>query len=539
MIKNYQLPQNKLVFVIGILLILGIFFRFVNIEQKLFHGDECITTVRVAGFRHQEVNDLIPRNQVITPEEIKKFQRVNKSGKNLLNTIEVTAEMAPQHTPLYFLLTRIWVQIFGDSVIVMRSLTALISLLAFPAIYWLSIELFQSPPVGWIAVALMTVSPVHIFQAQNSRPYSLWILTILISSAAFLRAIRHNKKSNWLLYGITMALSLYTFLFSSFVFIAHTIYILIIERFRKTKTITNYLLTSSLIFLSFSPWLFVIISNFNTANKMTSWTGKSALFFRLVQAWLKNLCDIFIFWHYEFQKKLFISENTFTFVVGIFLLVLLLYSFYFLLQRTPQRVWLFIFTLTAVSSLALVFADLVFGGRRSALGRYLFPSLLGIQLAFAYLLGTKLTSTSLNSIGIKIWQIITILIISAGVLSNSLSSQTEAWNGMNDFIIQSSRIINQAPNPIVISDNDIIFGVMTLNFRLAPHVKLILISESKETTIPDGFSDVFLWQSSVKLRSQLEEKQQLSFKPVFQDYHRKGTIWETSSPATLWKLEQI
>lgn len=205
-----------------------------NIEEKLFHGDECITTVRVAGFRHQEVNDLTPRDRVITPEEIKKFQRVNKSGKNLINTIEVTAEMAPQHTPLYFLLTRVWVQIFGDSVIVMRTLTALISLLAFPAIYWLCIELFQSPTIGWIAVALMTVSPVHIFQAQNSRSYSLWVLTILLSSAAFLRAVRLNKQSNWLVYGITMALSLYTFLFSSFVFIAHTIYIFVIENFRKT-----------------------------------------------------------------------------------------------------------------------------------------------------------------------------------------------------------------------------------------------------------------------------------------------------------------
>ena len=538
MLKNYQLPQKYLVFLIGIVLILGIFFRFVNIDQKLFHGDECITTVRVAGFRHQEVNDSIPRGKIITPEKIKKFQRVNNSGKNLINTIQVTAEKAPQHTPFYFLLTRVWVQIFGDSVIVMRTLTVLISLLAFPAVYWLCIELFRSPTVGWIAVALMSVSPVHIYQAQNSRPYSLWILTILLSSATFLRAIRQNKKLNWVLYGITMALSLYTFLFSSFVFIAHTIYILILENFRKTKILTNYLLTSLLLALSFTPWLFIIITNFNTADKMTSWTGKSASFLRLVEAWLKNLCDIFIYWHYQFQNKLFISEKTFTLVVGILLLILLLYSFYFLCQSTPKKVWLLVITLTGVSALALVLADLVLGGRRSALGRYLFPSVLGIQIAFAYLLATKITSIPFNTVRVKIWRIITVLLISGGVLSSTLASQTEAWNGLNDFIIQSSRIINQAQNPIVISDGDIIFGLMPLNFRLAPHVKLILMSdESKETVIPEGFSDVFLWKSSVKLRSQLEEKQQVPFKPVLQDYDRKGTLWETSSPDTLWKLD--
>lgn len=536
MIKNYRLPQNYLIFVIGILLILGIFFRFANINQKLFHGDECITTVRTAGFRHQEVNDLIPKDKVITPEEIKKFQRVEKSGKNLLNTIEVTAEMAPQHTPLYFVLTRVWVQIFGDSVVVMRSLSAIISLLVFPAIYWLCIELFESPTVGWIAVALMTVSPVHIIQAQNSRPYSLWILTILLSSAAFLRAIRLNKKSNWLFYGITMTLSLYTFLFSLFVLIAHTIYIFIIQKFRKTTTLINYLLTSALVILSFTPWLFIIITNFKTASQMTGWTGKPATFLGLIEAWLKNLCNIFIFWHYEFQDKLFISEKTFTYFIGILLLVLLLYSFFVLYHRTPKKIWLFIITLTGVSALALVSADLIFGGRRSALGRYLFPSFLGIQLAFAYLLGNKITSSLLNNIRLKVWQIITVIIISGGVLSSSLSSQTESWNGLNDFIIQSSRIINQAPKPVVISDDDIIFGVMPLNFRLASHVRLILISES-EIAIPDGFSDVFLWKPSAKLRSQFEEKQQLPLKAVSQDYDRKGTIWENSSPATLWKLD--
>jgi uncharacterized membrane protein len=536
MLKNNQLSHRYLIFVIGILLILGIFFRFVNIEKKLFHGDESITTVRIAGIRHQEVKDLIPRGKVITPEVIKKFQRVNESGKTLVNTVEVTAEMAPQHTPLYFIVARIWVQIFGDSVIAIRLLSALISLLSFPAIYWLCLELFKSPTVAAIAIALITVSPVHIIQAQNSRPYSLWILTILLSSIFFLRAIRQNKKLNWFLYGISLALSLYTFLFSCFVFIAHTIYIVAIENFRKSKTLTNYLLTSLFVIISFTPWLFVVIANFNTANRMTSWTKMPASFLKLVQAWLKNFCDIFILWHSEFENKLLISENTFTWVVGICLLTLLLYAFYLLYKQTPKTVWLFVFTLTGVCALALVAADLVLGGRRSALGRYLFPSVLGIQLAFAYLLGNKITSLSLNATKRKIWQVITLTIISAGVFSNTLSYQSESWNGLNDFIIQSSRIINQAENPLVISDGDIIFSLMPLNFRLKPHVRLLLISESTETAIPDNFNDVFLWQTSAKLHSQFKQKK-LEIKPVLQDYKREGTIWESSSPNTLWKLE--
>ncbi|MCJ8279959.1 MAG: hypothetical protein MJK14_08575 [Rivularia sp. ALOHA_DT_140] len=125
-------------------------------------------------------------------------------------------------------------------------------------------------------------------------------------------------------------------------------------------------------------------------------------------------------------------------------------------------------------------------------------------------------------------------------MSNTLTYQTDSWNGLNDFIIHSSRIINQTAKPVVISDNGIVYGVMPLNLRLAPHVKLILLSETSESTkieIPDKFSDVFLWKTSDKLRSQIERKQNLNFKPIFQDYKREVTIWESSSPATLWKSE--
>ncbi|MEM6754466.1 MAG: hypothetical protein AAF630_16025, partial [Cyanobacteria bacterium P01_C01_bin.38] len=309
----------------------------------------------------------------------------------------------------------------------------------------------------------------------------------------------------------------------------------VFKSFRHTKILTNYLLTSLFVVISFIPWLLIVIANFNTANQMTSWTGKPASFLRLVEVWLKNLCDIFIFWHYEFENKLFISEKIFAWVFGICFFILLLYAFYLLYKQTPKTVWFFVFTLTGVCSLALVSADLILEGRRSALGRYLFPSVLGIQLAFAYLLGYKITSLSLNATVRKVWQVITVTIISAGVLSNTLSSQTESWNGLNDFIIDSSRIINQAENPLLISDGDIIFSLMPLNFRLEPNVKLLLFSESTEKTIPDNFNNVFLWQPSAKLRSQLEK--QFELKPVLQDYKREGTIWESSSPSTLWKLE--
>jgi len=534
-LKNHLLPPKNLRFFIIIVLIVGIFFRFINLGQKLFDGDESITSVRSAGYTG-ELLDTIPKDTIITPEEIEKFRKIDEQT-SLIDTLKVTALGAPQHTPLYFVLTRVWMQWFGNSAVAMRSFTAFTSLLTFPAIYWLCMELFGSLTVAWMAVALISVSPVHIIHAQVARPRTLWILMILLSSAALLRAIRLNKKQDWFIYGVTIALNLYTFLFSIFVLAAHTIYVFVTEKFHKTKTLTNYLVTTGFAVLSFTPWIAVIITNLGTAQSMTNWTNEPAHFLDLLGGWTKNLCDIFIHWHTQYEKRLFLPEERFVICLGIVILALVLYAFYFVCKNTPKKNWLFVLALTGVTALALVLPDLVFGGRRSALDRYIFPCILGIQLAVAYLLATKITISS-SMLRVKAWKIVTVIVLSMGVISCTISSQTESWNGKDDFITQSSRIINQASHPVVISDGDLVFGLMPLNYRLEPHVRLILVSQPNKVVIPDKFSDVFLFSASKELLSYLQEQRKVRIKPAYKDSYLKVFLWRSSSPSTLWKIEE-
>ena len=62
-----------------------------------------------------------------------------------------------------------------------RSLSALISLLIFPCIYWLCRELFNVPlSVPGVAIALMAISPIQLVYAQEAREYILWLVTIII-----------------------------------------------------------------------------------------------------------------------------------------------------------------------------------------------------------------------------------------------------------------------------------------------------------------------------------------------------------------------
>ena len=79
-----------------------------------------------------------------------------------------------------------------------------------------------------------------------------------------------------------------------------------------------------------------------------------------------------------------------------------------------------------MSPICLIIPDLISGGQRSTIPRYLIPAYLGIQLSMAYLLATKLTKFT-NKIEHKFWQIATVLLISLGIISCGISSQAETW----------------------------------------------------------------------------------------------------------------
>jgi uncharacterized membrane protein len=92
--------------------------------------------------------------------------------------------------------------------------------------------------VGWIAVLLVASSPFHVLYAQEAREYSLWTVTILLSSALLLRSIRRKTKSSWATYALGLAVGLYTFPFTVFVMLGHGIYVACIERLRLTKILS-------------------------------------------------------------------------------------------------------------------------------------------------------------------------------------------------------------------------------------------------------------------------------------------------------------
>lgn len=526
--KGHQLYLRYLQVLLVIVLVLGVVFRFVNLERKAYWIDEVHTSVRVAGYKKTEFVDKVPAERVIKIEELLEFQRITPE-KDWSDTMKALAGNA-EHTPLYYVMARLAMQWFGSSVTVTRGLAAVISLLVFPCVYWLCLELFASRLVGWIAMALIAVSPLHVLYAQEAREYSLWTVTILLSSASLLRAMRLKTKLSWGMYALSVAIGLYSHMLSVLVFIGHATYVFAMERFRWSKAFTAYIMASLAGFITLIPW---IILYFINASTVGIWTNKRLTFFTLVKRWLVNLSAVFLDLQIGYNNQFFDVENGNDVVqfgysdlliyVIPFVVILVGYSLYFICRNQPKSVWLFILTLMGISTIILVVPDVISGGQRSTIGRYLIPCYLGIQLAVAYLLTTQVTSISVKAWQQKLFQLILIALFSSGILSCAMSSQAETWwNKYSSYYNPHvAHIINQSPRPLVISSQERVSRIASLSYQLDSKVRLLLIDGTDISKIPDGFSDVFLFRPSGKLYNKLEESQNYQLQSV----HQLGHLW--------------
>jgi len=522
---NGILPPTWLRFIVITLLILGLFFRFVNLDKKVYWIDELYTSFRVSGHTESVIIQQVSEKKIFRADELQKYQHLN-SEKNVTDTVKGLITEEPQLTPLYFVMARYWAKVFGDSIAAMRSLPAITSLLVFPCVYWLCLELFESSLVGWMAIALVAVSPFHLVYAQEARPYTLWILTTLIASASLLRAMRVNTWRSWGIYGATVALGLYSHLFFAFVAISHGIYIAVMEGFRRTKALKGYLLGSIMGFLSFVPWIIVVIYYLPQIIRGTPEQNKSPrqAISEFVKTWTANISGDFFDLGLR-SGTLFNSPFKLAIITTMFaLLILVLYSIYFLYRQTPQRVWLFVISLMAVTALALALPDIILGGRRSFLTRYLIPCHLGIQLAVAYFFSAKISYAPFGIRKQKIWQIVLVAVLSLGVLSDAVYSQSTVWwnKRTNGFNPELAPLVNQASKPLIIREMPRnfpphnFFTLVSLSYWIGPQARYQAVFDGTIPTISQEFSDVFIIDPSQKLLRKLLTEPTLQLYPVEQ-----------------------
>ena len=113
--------------------------------------------------------------------------------------------------PLYHLLLKIWLLMWGTPMAA-RWLSALLGLVTIYATYRFAAAIADRR-TGFAAGLLATLSPLHVWFAQESRAYSLALPLAALALWRFQRAMTTGASRDWLLYGCVACAAVWTHYF--------------------------------------------------------------------------------------------------------------------------------------------------------------------------------------------------------------------------------------------------------------------------------------------------------------------------------------
>ena len=533
-----RLPKNLrnyyFLVIVLLVLVLGIIFRLGNLDLKPYWEDEIYTSMRISGYQ----SDLLKKEiiaKAIPVETLAQYLDVN-SGKSWIDS-SIALVNKPEHTPLYFLLARAWAKLFGSSILAMRAFPALVSLLSLPLFYWLALLLFDSPTVASTTVCLASVSPIMIRYAQEARPYSLWIVCILLSSVMLIRALRLNTRRSWIYYSVTVSLAFLTHLLSGFVFFVHSLYVLILLRFHglipqarssettselspsnknlfNQKKLQHYFKALGLGLLPLLPWFILLISRLSSVQKAAHWLNEDQTLTELMVQWAENISRIL--------SSPFPSPDPRLFLFAIFLGILFAWSVRRMIWQNHLRGGLLAILLCIVPFGIFMVSDLLLGGQRSTVFRYLLPSYIGTLLIFGFGLSFPNLKSGKKT---KTYGLVKGVIFSAVLLIAIAGSwfnlHSPSWWGTESSseISAAQTIIDTSDRAIVVSDQpfgDFIYFALLLRptdhiLWLKPH------HEINEEYIFSNFEYIFFWNPSETLLDKaksIEDKRKAIVEPL-------------------------
>jgi uncharacterized membrane protein len=551
--RRWPMVRSRLgVFLVTVVLGLGLLFRVSHLDRKTYWGDEIYSSLRVLGFQTMEVVQGIATGAPIGVEALQKYQQI-APGKGIGDTLNVLAQEDAHMTPLYFVLARIWIEGFGPSIVAMRSLSVLLSLLTLPACYWLSRELFNSVAIARLTVILNVISPIYLVYAQEARMYSLWSLTTIVAMASLLQAQRQTTWKNWGIFSLALTLQFYSHLFGLVTLLAYGLYLLKLGS--PAVQMRRFGLAVGTALAAFSPWLWIFV---NRSVRIKEDWDETTTPIGLVKHWAAIFGQLFI--DFNVSSKLPSLALGIT-LIGILIgLGVVLYGSYALYRETRQRTWLFILLIVVVPTLGPLYAYHTV----MLASRYLLPGYIGLQLIAAYVLGSRVfgypcdsscghpydrQNYPFNSPGQATpsaarkrmaWSIALGAVVLSGVLSCGQMMMSDTWwnKQYSNCNTRSAQLINHSINPLVISDtndepyfNHPLSNILSLGTALKPNVHFQIFANHQYPAIAERFSDRFVLTPSPALRAHLQSSYGQKFQPVY-----LGTQEYRGSKVCLWKL---
>jgi hypothetical protein len=292
-------------------------------------------------------------------------------------------------------------------------------------------------------------------------------------------------------------------------------YVVWLGRSRPMGRIQPFVLSLSGAMASFLPWLWIIAQQWSTLQDNTTWSRRALSFLPMMAIWLYNVAVLY------FDVPVVVSPLWIGLIeVAIALVVtsLMGFSIYFLCRHTSKAHWLFVVSSIAAIPLWLMGLDLVRGNQLSTAARYMMPSLLGIQLAMAYLLSHQIHS-AVQSNRKRFWQGIVLLLIVLSLISCvfQLYQSPKYQKSRNLHNQPIATILNQANSPLLLAESTQTLDVISLSYGLKSEIQIQIFPEhffEKQLVEKQSIlnftqcQDVFIFSPSPALQTQMRTQMQ-------------------------------
>lgn len=145
-----------------------------------------------------------------------------------MNMTELVFELpwADNSPPLYYVLLDIWTALFGYAEWSVRLLSTVFGICTIIVIYRIGSELYTER-IGLLSAGILSVSPFHIWYAQEARMYTLFALLASLSFLFFIKSLGSDTDYKYVaLYIGSTVTAGYTHVFGLFVILSQFIFVI-------------------------------------------------------------------------------------------------------------------------------------------------------------------------------------------------------------------------------------------------------------------------------------------------------------------------
>lgn len=507
------------IIVLVVIITMAIGLRIFGINSKPMWGDEIVTLGKMYGYSAKEIKNHIMGLKA--PSNLSRFKRTG-TYSSYLRAMSIEGS----HVPLFGTLVWGFNSVFPGVSSPNRWISVYASLITIMLIVFMCRRTCKDTRFVILVTAMVALSPMQLVYSQEGRPYALFMMFFVWASLLFLRAVSSGSQKSWFAYSVMIALESLTHLLFIFHLAVNVVFILLFKQTNKKVQLGKTILFSILGCLPLVLWKFWCLSQpgYKDLARLTGWLYSDVSWTLMVNTFLLNLsrnfydlCEAFNYIHIPMYLGFAI--------VSLISLICLF---------RKRNVLSFYVIVTVAVHFSLILVDLLLGGKRSLITRFLLPAYLSCTIAIAYFVYDQIFCSNNVKQRVVGSVLMCVLLISGVVSSLTFVTSKTWWNKGHEFHFNKvANIIAQHKKALILGAPEDLFA---LSFQLSKTFKYFNPIES------GNWSAVSNWPGTMfALNKKVIKEKMLDLNPSYK--MSKHWRWmESNSPiliskTQLWKLE--